>query len=196
VLVSPRCSTFLVAAALGSLLLACPRKAPPQRARSVPVCATQDCATGRIVDDGCTDDGRCASCVNACPGPAVATPPVAFDAASSVVLDAAPAPAAPPAPAPPSQLRALAGEGTAGVFWIPAKGDFPFEDLLLQRDGQYVTHLHDRPGASGTWQMDGDALTLEGWMGDGPYVLRRVHVDEHELRGFAEGTMIVLRRMR
>jgi hypothetical protein len=44
--------------------------------------------------------------------------------------------------------------------------------------------------------MDGDTLTLEGWMGDGPCVLRRVHVDEHELRGFADGTMIVLHRMR
>jgi hypothetical protein len=192
VLVSPRCPTFLVAAALGSLLLACLRKAPAQRGRGVPICATQDCATGRILDDGCTDDGRCASCVNACPSLAVTT--------SSVAVDAAPAPpptpAPPPPPAPPPQLRTLAGEGTTGVFWIPVKGDFPYPDLLLQRDGRYITHLHDRPAAFGTWRLEGDTLTLEGLMGDGPYVLRRVHVDEHELRGFAEGTMIVMHRMR
>jgi hypothetical protein len=191
-------SKFLLAAVLGSLLLACPRRTPAQRGRSVPVCATQDCATGRILDDGCTDDGRCASCVNACPNLLVVDGDAARevrDASSSrpsggddAALDAA--------PAQPLQIRALAGEGTAGVFWIPVKGDFPFEDLLLRRDGQYVTHLHDRPGAFGTWHMDGDTLTLEGWMGDGQYVLRGVHVDAHELRGVAESTTIVLRRMR
>jgi hypothetical protein len=31
--------------------------------------ATQDCATGRVIDDGCAADGRCASCVNACSAP-------------------------------------------------------------------------------------------------------------------------------
>ncbi|MFN7697821.1 MAG: hypothetical protein ACK6CU_09830 [Deltaproteobacteria bacterium] len=42
---------------------------PPRaaRGRSSPVCATQDCATGRILDDGCSDDGRCASCIHPCP---------------------------------------------------------------------------------------------------------------------------------
>jgi hypothetical protein len=196
--VSPRRSAFIVAAALGSLHLACPRKMPAQRGRGVPVCATQDCATGRILDDGCTDDGRCASCVNACPNL-----PIVDEDAASVVRDAS---SCQPrggvdarldaAPASPLQMRALAGEGTAGVFWIPVKGDFPFEDLLLTRDGQYVTHLHDRPGAFGAWHMDGGTLTLEGWMGVGPYVLRGVHFDAHELRGVADGTTIVLRRMR
>ena len=198
-LVSPSCSTFLVAAALGSLLSACPRKTTANRGRSVPVCATQDCASGRIVDDGCTDDGRCASCVNACPSLLTATTSSSFargpDASSDeprgggdAALDAA--------PAPPLQLRALAGEGTAGVFWIPVKGDFPFEDLLLSRDGHYFTHLHDHPAAVGTWRIDGDSLTLDGWMGDGQYVISGVHVDEHELRGFAGSTTIVLHRMR
>jgi hypothetical protein len=37
--------------------------------RKDPVCATQDCATGKIVDDGCTADGRCTSCVNSCTAP-------------------------------------------------------------------------------------------------------------------------------
>jgi hypothetical protein len=35
--------------------------------RTTPVCATQDCATGKMIDDGCAADGKCASCVNACP---------------------------------------------------------------------------------------------------------------------------------
>jgi hypothetical protein len=35
--------------------------------RTTPVCATQDCATKKILDDGCAADGKCASCVNACP---------------------------------------------------------------------------------------------------------------------------------
>jgi hypothetical protein len=38
--------------------------------RETPVCAIQDCATGRIVDDGCVGGGlgsrRCLACVNAC----------------------------------------------------------------------------------------------------------------------------------
>lgn len=41
------------------------------RGRPQPVCATQDCATGKMLDDGCSDDGRCMSCVNACPPAAV-----------------------------------------------------------------------------------------------------------------------------
>jgi hypothetical protein len=173
VLVSPRCCTFFVAAALGSLLLACGRKTPAPRGRSVPVCATQDCVVGST-----------SSSVAPLPDASSHEPSGGGDAAPDA------------APAPPLQLRALAGDGTAGVFWIPAKGDFPFEDLLLQRDGQYVTHLHDRPGAFGTWHMDGDTLTLDGWMGDGQYVLRGVHVDAHELRGLEGSTTIVLHRMR
>lgn len=45
--------------------------APPTAPAPTPRCATQDCKTGKIVDDGCVDDGKggrlCASCVNACP---------------------------------------------------------------------------------------------------------------------------------
>ena len=201
-------TVVFVAAALGWLLLACPGKTHANRGRSVPVCASQDCATSRILDDGCTDDGRCASCVNACSGlPAVSG--AASSGAAPTSSSVAPVPDAPSqaprgagkgtlvaAPASPLKLRALAGEGTDGVFWIPVKGDFPFEDLLLGRDGQYFTHLHDRPAAFGTWRMDGDTLTLNGWMGDGQYVIRGVHIDEREFRGFAEGAPIVLRRMR
>lgn len=198
-LASLRCSSFLVAAALGSLLLACPRKTSPHRGRSVPVCATQDCATGRIVDDGCADDGRCASCVNACPSPltgstssSIASVPDASSGeprgGSDATLDAA--------PAPPAQLRALAGAGTSGVFWIPEKGDFPDADLLLLPDGRYFTHQHDRPASAGTWRMNGDTLTLDGWMGDEQYEISDVHIDGHELRGSAGGVKLVLRRMR
>jgi hypothetical protein len=169
--VSARRSTLLVAAALGSLLPACPRKTSENRDRSVPV------SDLLIVDAGGSGEVRDATLPSSQPSEGG---DVAFDAP----------------PAPSLQLRALAGEGTAGVFWIPVKGDFPFEDLLLQRDGQYVTHLHDRPGAFGTWHMDGDTLTLDGWMGDEQYVLRGVHVDAHELRGVVGSTTIVLRRMR
>jgi hypothetical protein len=38
-----------------------------RRGRSTPICAVQDCATGKTIDDGCSDDGRCLSCINACP---------------------------------------------------------------------------------------------------------------------------------
>lgn len=38
-----------------------------------PRCATQDCKTKQMIDDGCVDDGKsgrlCASCINACPPP-------------------------------------------------------------------------------------------------------------------------------
>lgn len=37
------------------------------RGRATPTCATQDCTTHAIVDDGCSDDGKCLSCVIACP---------------------------------------------------------------------------------------------------------------------------------
>jgi ferredoxin len=197
-------SAFLVGATFGSLLLACERRTPAERNRSVPVCATQDCATGRIVDDGCTEDRRCASCVNACPSALV----IDGDGSRAVPEASVPVPATSissfsegdagdfvdAAPAPPQQLRALAGKGTGGVFWIPVKGDFPFEDLMLLRDGHYFTHLHEHPASSGTWRMDGDTLTLDAWMGDGQYVLRAVHVDAHELRGLTGSTPIVLHR--
>jgi hypothetical protein len=206
--VSRRCSTFLVGAALGSLLLACPRKTTAQRGRSVPVCATQDCATGRILDDGCTDDGQgcrakeCVACVNACPSlPAAPTPPSlapVHDASSNEpreggdgTLDGGDA-APDAAPAPPRQLRLLAGDETTVVFWLPVKGDFPFEDLLLDRQGRYYTHIHHHIGCMGNWRMDGDTITLDGWMGDELYVISDVHVDEHELRGV--GGDLVMRR--
>jgi hypothetical protein len=34
---------------------------------ATPVCAVQDCATGKITDNGCTPSGECASCINYCP---------------------------------------------------------------------------------------------------------------------------------
>jgi len=75
-------SIFVATAIAGFLLLS--RAAPPQQpgfngvaiaapveqqAGPAPRCATQDCATGKIIDNGCTPDGRCASCVNFCPPP-------------------------------------------------------------------------------------------------------------------------------
>lgn len=52
------------------LLLAACKKEPSKvhrTGRTKPVCATQDCATKTITDNGCADDGSCLSCVNMCP---------------------------------------------------------------------------------------------------------------------------------
>lgn len=54
---------FVAASMLGIGLEGCP---PKVQKRSDPVCAVRDCATGKIIDDGCTEDGRCASCVSPC----------------------------------------------------------------------------------------------------------------------------------
>jgi hypothetical protein len=35
--------------------------------RSTPICAIQDCESHVVIDNGCTSDGRCLSCVNPCP---------------------------------------------------------------------------------------------------------------------------------
>ena len=46
--------------------------------RSTPVCAIQDCESRVVIDDGCTSDGRCLSCINACPEtPVSISPPAA-----------------------------------------------------------------------------------------------------------------------
>ena len=68
--------SFALAALAAALVLAtaCETSRGAPRGRTEPVCAVQDCATGRIVDDGCADDGRCASCVNPCaPAPSPTT---------------------------------------------------------------------------------------------------------------------------
>ena len=44
----------------------CGQKPPTSSQRRDPVCAQMDCSTGRIVDNGCSVDGRCLSCVNPC----------------------------------------------------------------------------------------------------------------------------------
>jgi hypothetical protein len=50
-------------------LAGCEKSAPK---RKTPVCATTDCATKKVVDDGCAEDeaGKrvCLSCTNPCPG--------------------------------------------------------------------------------------------------------------------------------
>ena len=54
-LLSGACSLLLTAACDG-----------PKHNRSVPVCAVLDCATGKILDDGCATDGKCKACANDC----------------------------------------------------------------------------------------------------------------------------------
>lgn len=55
--------TIALASALAS---ACPDNF--HNPRSEAVCAVQDCATGKILDDGCSDDGHCKQCINDCGG--------------------------------------------------------------------------------------------------------------------------------
>lgn len=50
---------------LSALLLSCPDS---HANRANPICAVQDCKTGEIIDDGCSADGRCKSCINDCGG--------------------------------------------------------------------------------------------------------------------------------
>ena len=47
----------------------CPPSSTDQAQRAEPQCATLDCKTGKVVDNGCTPDGRCKSCVNTCDPP-------------------------------------------------------------------------------------------------------------------------------
>jgi len=89
---------------------------------------------------------------------------------------------------------ALAGTSDDGVFWIPVSGAFIDEDLLLEPDGRYVTHLHERPASSGTYTVIGDTLTLEGYLGDGRFVVEHVTVRDGVLRGVAEGAPLVMKR--
>jgi hypothetical protein len=60
-----RCATIISALAI---VLACNDKGAieQRKGRKKPTCAVQDCASGKIVDDGCDESGRCASCVNSC----------------------------------------------------------------------------------------------------------------------------------
>lgn len=68
----PRRAHPIIALAIGVMSIArvgCREPANARSKRTQPVCATQDCATGKVIDDGCAADGRCASCVNACAAP-------------------------------------------------------------------------------------------------------------------------------
>jgi hypothetical protein len=59
-----RCVLFIAAFALAP---ACGKKVEERsKGRKEPVCAVQDCVTNKILDNGCDDTGRCASCVNSC----------------------------------------------------------------------------------------------------------------------------------
>lgn len=82
------------------------------------------------------------------------------------------------------------------MFWKPEKGEFSDEDLLVYPNGEYITHLHDRPASSGRWSLRGDTLTLDHWLGDRTFVIRGLRIDGDELRGSAEGAPLVMRRAR
>jgi hypothetical protein len=99
-----------------------------------------------------------------------------------------------PSPAPPALLRALAGKDDWGLAWIPVKGQFLFDDLVLHPDGTYDTHLHERPGSFGHWRVDGDTLTLDAWLGDGEFVVRGLRVDGRRLQGGSSDGPLVMRR--
>jgi hypothetical protein len=63
---APRAPRFWQRHALWLLLVAAAPCIAPRSDRSNPVCAVQNCATGEILDDGCSHDGRCKSCINDC----------------------------------------------------------------------------------------------------------------------------------
>jgi hypothetical protein len=90
-------------------------------------------------------------------------------------------------------LEMLAGAGE-GEFWMPVRGAFPDDDLLLTPDGKFLTHLHQRPSSMGTFQLEGTTLTLHGWMGDGDWVVTSMYVHGATLEGVAEGKPLVMRR--
>jgi hypothetical protein len=70
------CAFILSALAIAP---ACDKKVAEQpKGRKEPVCAFQDCATGKVLDDGCDQTGRCSSCINLC---ASAEPPSAAPSA-------------------------------------------------------------------------------------------------------------------
>ena len=114
-----------------------------------------------------------------------------------------------PEPAADTLRRELAGEGD-GIFWIPVKGAFPDEDLLLLPDGSYITHLHDRPSSAGMWRLEEKRLILEGFMGSGTWIVESVRLkssgqgkvvngskggSQVELHGHAEGEALVMRQL-
>ncbi|HXK17936.1 MAG TPA: hypothetical protein VNG33_09045 [Polyangiaceae bacterium] len=91
--------------------------------------------------------------------------------------------------------RALAGRtGTPGIFWMAKIGGFLDEDLLLMPDGTYITHLHQHPGSAGEWSLEGDVLTLHGWLGDRTFVVRSLRIQGNELRGVGEDGPLVMKK--
>jgi hypothetical protein len=140
--------------------------------------------------------------VSACTKPADGAPDVApaeRAETTASAITASPRESAPPESSPdspaPALARALAGDGAAGVFWLPVKGDFPDEDLLLTPDGLYTTHFDSHPGSFGVWRVVGDTLTLGTWLGDRQWVVRGLRVDGRELRGQVNGAPLVMRRL-
>jgi len=79
--------------ALGAVLLllaaGCSKASHDEReagtsSRSTPVCAIQDCESHVVIDNGCTSDGRCLSCINTCPETPVSISPPAASGALEV----------------------------------------------------------------------------------------------------------------
>jgi hypothetical protein len=100
-------------------------------------------------------------------------------------------------PPPPEDLaRAFAGKGEDGYFWLPTVNDhFPEEDLLAMPNGTYITHLHERPNSSGRWSIVGDVLTLDGWYGEGPFVLQSLRIQGDDLTATSTGGAIFMQRL-
>ncbi|MCA9675079.1 MAG: hypothetical protein H6709_06890 [Kofleriaceae bacterium] len=68
----------------------------------------------------------------------------------------------PGADGPGGRVAALpcTAETVAGSWRVEAGSDF--EEITLESDGTFLSHLHDRPFLGGTWSVDDGALVLSG----------------------------------
>jgi hypothetical protein len=161
-------------------------------ALSLALLATIACRTGEAAGAG---DRAAASSIVSLPA---ATAPTVATPAPSVTIPSSPATAAVTAPASvdaaPSDPRlAVALASTEGTAWVSATGDLGVEDVMFFSDGRYISHLHQRPFSAGPWRLNGETLTLEGWMGQYSLVIEHVHLKGKEVHGMVDGAELALR---
>ncbi len=74
-----------------------------------------------------------------------------------------------------------------------------FEELTLEADGTYATHLHARPFGAGTWTVEGDATTSPRLVlreGDDAVVTAELgDVGDREATGTIDGSPVRWRRI-
>ncbi len=50
--------------------------------------------------------------------------------------------------------------------WQWTQGPASWQSIILDQDGNYYTHLHDRPFDSGTWNLESGILSLDSEVGE------------------------------